>query len=34
LKREKYLKTAEGGSKLNEFLRMQKILDENNLLKK
>jgi len=34
LKREKYLKTAEGGSKLNEFLKMQKILDENNLMRK
>ena len=32
LKREVYIKSAEGGFKLKDFLRKQKILDENNLL--
>jgi len=32
LQRESYLKSAEGGFKLKEFLRKQKILDEENLL--
>ena len=32
LQRESYLKSAEGGFKLKEFLRKQNILDEENLL--
>ena len=32
LKRELYLKTLEGGSKLIEFLKKQKILNENGML--
>ena len=32
LKRELFLKTLEGGSKLIEFLKKQKILNENGML--
>lgn len=32
LKREKYIKTLKGGTKLLEFLKQQKILDEEGLL--